>query len=128
MNRDFLNRRKHQRITFDGTVSLEFYRDRYECLQIKDLSLTGMFVKGRIMQRQLEHCHIRIFQPDIAGDNCVRALGEVIWSNEEGVGLRFTRMEVEDYILLQTTLITHASRPETILREIPRDCPFEVVN
>lgn len=128
MDRDFLNRRKNHRIQFDGMVSLEFYRNQYELLPVKDLSLTGMFVKGQINQRQLENCRIRIYHPDSSGNNCLRALGEVIWGNEEGVGLRFTQMAFEDYILLQTTLITQAVQPEVILREIPRECPFEVVN
>ena len=124
MNIKFENRRKYHRINFDGTVNLEFRRHSYGYLQVKDLSLTGMFVKGNFQQRSMENCHIKIFHKEKSGNNCLRALGEIVWSNDEGVGLKFTTMTVENYILLQTTLIYQAENPEIVLREFPQECPF----
>jgi hypothetical protein len=87
-----------------------------------------MFVMGDFNQRKMENCHIKIFHNEKSGNNCMRAIGEVVWSNDEGVGLKFTKMTVEDYILLQTTLIYQAEKPEIILREIPKESPFEISN
>lgn len=126
MNDNFVDRRKFHRVSFDGRVHLQFSRREYDHLQVKDISLTGMFVKGKIRHRQMENCHITIFHKDKTGNNCLKALGEIVWSNEEGAGLKFSVMTVESYILLQSTLIHHTEQPAILLREFPEDCPFEV--
>jgi len=126
MNMEFTNRRKFHRINFDGKVHLQFSRHSYGSLQVKDLSLTGMFVMGHFPKRQMESCLIKIFHKEKSDNNCVQALGEIVWGNDEGVGLRFTEMTLGDYILLQTTLIKKAEQPEIVLREFPTDCPYEI--
>ncbi len=128
MNMNFEDRRMFHRVNFDGLVDLEFNRQSYDCCEVKDLSLTGMYVLGKICKRQFSNCFIRLFHKEKSGNNCVRALAEVIWSNDSGVGLRFTGMTFANYMLLQTTLIDKAEQPEIILREFPRDFPFEITS
>ncbi len=125
MNIKFENQKKFHRVNFDGMVSLKFNDDSYDCCQVKDLSLTGMFVKGNF-QQQVGDCLINLFHKEKCGNNSLQASGEIVWSNDEGVALKFTTMSFENYILLQTTLINKAEQPATILRELPKDSPFEI--
>ena len=122
----FDNRRNFHRINFAGKVNLQFIDNRYDGCQIKNLSLTGMFIKGNFQQQREINCLVRLFHKENSGNNSLRASGEVVWNNDEGVGLRFTSMTFENYMLLQTTLINKAEQPVAILRELPKNCPFEI--
>ena len=95
----FKNRRKFHRINFDGKVNLQFADGSYDCCQIKNLSLTGMFVEGDFQQHSVEDCHIKLFHKETSGDNSLKATGKVVWCNEEGLGMQFTQMTFEDYML-----------------------------
>ena len=123
---DYNNRRKYHRIDFDGEVNLQFADHVYDCCQIKNLSLTGMFVKGDFNQQPAENCIVKIFHKEKNGDNCLIATGEVARINGEGIGLKFTDMTIENYTLLQTTLSKKAEQPSIILREFPHNYPFEI--
>ena len=125
MNMKFDNQRKFHRVNFDGMVNLKFNDDSYDCCQIKNLSLTGMFVIGNF-QQQMGNCLVKLFHKEKCGNNSLQASGEVVWSNVEGVDLKFTTMSFENYMLLQTTLINKAEHPAIILRELPKNCPFEI--
>lgn len=128
MNNKFDNRRKFHRINFDGMINLKFIDNSYDCCQVKNLSLTGMFILGNFQQQNLKYCRAVLFHKEKSGNNCLRASAKVIWSNAEGVGLIFTAMTFENYMLLHTTLINNTEQPEIILREFPKDCPFEISN
>ena len=120
------NRRKFHRVQFDGMVTLQFADENYDCCQIKNLSLTGMYVTGDFQQHEIENCQVRLFHSEKSGNNCLKATGEVVWSNDEGAGFRFTKMTFENYMLLLTTLINKAKQPAIILNEFPKDCPYEI--
>ena len=122
----FQNQREFHRINFSGKTSLQFIDNSYESCQIKNLSLTGMFVLGNFKHQREENCLVRLFHEENSGDNSLRASGEVVWNNGEGAGLRFTSMTFENYMLLQTTLINKANKPIEILRELPENCPFDI--
>lgn len=123
---EFDNRRKFQRININGKVNLEFTKSRFDCCKLKNLSLTGMFVKGDFKRRKLKNCHVRMYHEDTSGHNCLQATGKVVWMSDDGLGLQFTSMTFENYMLLQTTLVNYAEEPVMILREFPKDSPFEI--
>lgn len=75
----FKNRRKFHRINFDGKVNLQFADGSYDCCQIKNLSLTGMFVEGDFQKHSVEDCHIKLFHKETSGDNSLKATGKVVW-------------------------------------------------
>ena len=120
------NRRKHHRINFEGMVDLQFDDYSYDCRQVKNLSLTGMFVKGNFHHQKMKDCQVKIFQKDKEGDNCLKACGRIVWGSDEGIGLEFTSMTFENYMLLMTTLRNEAEHPEDILRNFPEKFPFKV--
>ena len=122
------NRRKFQRIDFDGNVELKFVNYNYDSCPVKNISLTGLFIEGNFQKRKAINCHVQIFHKDKNGNNSLRALAKVVWKNNEGIGLKFTAMTFENYLLLQTTLINKAKESEPILREIPKNCPYLISN
>ena len=128
MNIKHNNRRKFHRINFDGKANIKFIDDSYDWCHVKDLSLTGMFVKGNFKRHQLEDCHVQLFHKEKSGNNSLHVSARVVWSNEAGVALRFTTMSFENYMLLHTTLINKAEQPAIILHEFPENSPFEITS
>ena len=122
------NRRKFHRINFDGKVNLKFVDESSYCCQIQNLSLTGMFVTGNFKQLEAKHCIVELFNKETTGNKYLQASCKVIWSSDEEVRLKFTGMTFEDYMLLVATLINNANQPAIILREFPKDCPFEITS
>ena len=128
MNMKHKNRRKFHRINFDGKANIKFIDDSYDCCHVKDLSLAGMFVKGNFQRHQMEYCHVQLFHKEKSGNNSLHVSARVVWINDEGVGLRFTTMSFENYMLLHTTLINKAEQPAVILYEFPESSPFEITS
>ena len=120
------SRRKFHRISFDGTASLQFCDDKFDCLEVENLSLGGMCVKGQVNKTGEKECEIQLFHKDKAGNNSLRALAEVVWSNAAETGLKFINMNFENYMLLMTTLINNAKLPSIILYQFPKNTPFVI--
>ena len=85
-----------------------------------------MFVIGNFRRHEIEDCVVKLYHKETSGNNCVQAQGKVVWSDDKGAGLKFTAMTLENYMLLQRTLIDKAEEPEIILREFPINSPFEI--
>ena len=128
MNIKFENRRKFHRINFDGQVNLDFMGDRHDHCQIKNLSLSGMFVTGDFPQQQTENCFINISLKAKSEEIHLQASAKVAWGNIEGVGLQFTSMKFDSYMSLLSTLINNAEQPSIILHQFPKNSPFEITS
>ena len=86
MNIKFDNRRKYHRINFDRKVDLDFITTSHNGCQVKNLNLTGMFILGNFHHQKLKYCRIVLFHKEKSGNNCLRASGEIVWGNAEGIG------------------------------------------
>jgi hypothetical protein len=122
----FHNRRKYHRINFDGKANVEIGDESYDCCRIKDLSLTGMYVAGNFKHEQAGNCLINFVRDENSENVYMQASGKIIWGNDDGFGLQFTSMKLDDYQVLVTVLINNAELPAIILSQIPRKCPFEI--
>jgi len=128
MNIKSKNRRKFHRINIDGQVNLDFIDDVYKDCLIKNLSLTGMFVIGNFQQRYAENCSINIFHKTKSNNINLQASAEVVWGDDEGIAFKFTSMTFDSYMMLVSTLINNAEQPAIILREFPKNCPYEIMS
>ena len=124
----FDNRRKFHRINFEGRVNLNFMNDSYDNCQIKNLSLTGMFVIGNFQQQQTEDCLINFFHKTKNKEINLQASAKSVWNNDEGIAFEFTSMKLDSYMSLVTTLIHEAEEPSIILQELPKNCPFDITS
>lgn len=122
------NRRKFHRIDFDGKAELEFSGTAYDYCEVKNLSLTGMCVLGEFKDKRFKDCSVKLFHKEKSGNNSLKATGKIVWRSDEAVGLRFTAMTFENYMLLQTTLVNKAQNPEVVLREFPPKFPFKIID
>lgn len=120
------NRRKFQRIEFDGVACLKINEYDYDCSLIVDLSLTGMCVKGNFQKHIMENCIIRIFSNKNTDQESVIAAGEVVRVNNEVMAIQFTEMTLENYTLLKSTLAENSENSLVIMSEFPDAPPFKI--
>ncbi len=119
-------KRKFDRISFDRHVKLDFHSESYDICRIKNISLTGMFIKGTFQQKVGEHCLVTIFQKGISSDLIFKAIGNVVWLNDKGIAINFFSMSFDSYMFLQVTLLYEAKEPLSIVLELPEECPFGI--
>ena len=119
-------KRKFDRISFRRHVEMDFSSESYRNCQIKNLSLTGMFVIGTFKKNIGEYCIVKLCQKGMSSDLRLLALAHVVRAEEEGVAIEFTSMSFDSYMFLQVTLLYEAEEPLTIGLELPEECPFEI--
>lgn len=120
--------RRFHRINIDEEVNLELTGDAYSRCRIKNMSVGGMFIAGCSPQENMENCKVNIYNNQKTKKLRFQASVSVVWSNEEGVGLKFTAMNPDSYMFLRTTLINNAEQPAAIIYDLARACPFEITN
>lgn len=126
MDKKPVNQRKFHRIEFAGAACIKIEEHSYDCCLIKDLSLTGLFIKGNFQKHEMENCVVRIFSDKNSDQDSVLATGKVVRVNNEGMALHFTEMTFENYLLLKSTLVENAEKSLVIMREFPDAPPFEI--
>lgn len=112
----------------DDLATVKFAEETCEYGQIKNLSLTGMFVSCRLNKPQKGLCHIWFAKKNKPGHVYLEITGEYVWGSKEGVGLKFTSVDFDNYMTLISTLINNSKQPTVILYELPKNCPYEVTN
>ena len=120
--------RKFSRISFDHQVSLEFINSRHDNCQIKDISLTGLFVNGFFQQQVGENCIINLVQKGVSITLSLAALAKVVRKSYDGIAIKSTAMSFDSYMYLQTSLLYEADEPIVIGLELPNDCPFKIID
>ena len=118
--------RKFNRIKISDYVELNFLSGSYDSCQLKDVSLTGMFIKGNFKQNVGEKCLVKVFQKEDSSRLKLLAAANVVRKNDEGTAIKFTFMSFNNYTLLQTTLLYEAEEPLQIGLELPEECPFGI--
>ena len=126
MDMKFQNRRKFHRINFNGKANIEIGDESYDCCQIKNLSLTGLYIAGKFEYEQAGNCLVRFIRDGDPEKVFMQVSGKIVWGNDEGAGLQFTSMKSDHYQSLVTVLINNAELPAIILSQIPQQCPFEI--
>jgi len=123
------NRRNFHRIKYDGKANVKFVNCVKNYCQIENLSLTGMFVSGDFNKQHDESCFISfVLNGNLQNIEYLKVSGQIAWLSKEGIGIKFTSSDFDSYMSLVTTLINNAKQPAVILGEIPKDCPFEILN
>ena len=121
------NKRNFSRIHFDQQVNLDFFNERYDCCQIQDLNLTGMFIQGSFPQYIGMHCLVNLVQDGKTTALRLEAAGKIVRKNNEGLGIEFTAMTFECYMFLQAILLYEADEPLDIGLELPENCPYSII-
>ena len=120
------DRRRFQRINFDGVACLKIADHDYDCSLIVDLSLAGMCVRGNFKKHINEDCIVRIFSNQNTDQESVIAEGEVVRINNDEMAIRFSKMTVKNYTLLRSILAENAEDSIVIKSEFPDIPPYKI--
>lgn len=119
-------KRRFIRIDVIQQARLDFENAEYKSCQIKNLSLTGMYVTGEFQQQVDDECIIRYSQTCSSSHFYFKAKARVVRADDKGVAVEFISMPLDSYMLLQTTLLYESVDPLEIGLQLPDDCPFEI--
>ena len=106
-------------------VTMEFPNDKYENCQIRNLSLTKMFVNGVFSVKKGEYCFAYLCKREKRVTSCLQTTARVVRRNASGIGLEFTSMSAETYMFLQE-LLYGGIMFRDLMQQLPDNCPFEI--
>lgn len=118
--------RKFTRILFDRYVNLEFVRSCYKECQVKDLSISGMFVLGDFQELEDNYCIVNLVQTGVSTGLSLNALAKVARREKDGIAVEFSSMPFDSYMFLQVTLLNESEDPFINEKILSEECPFEV--
>jgi hypothetical protein len=112
-------RRKNIRVPFRASVFIRPVAQDNEpivCYETRDLSLKGLyFLSERTLPRGTRcEVELRLSKPDIS----ICAAGEVVRSDENGIGISFSEMDIDSFSYLRNLLYYNTGDTERIDREI----------
>lgn len=120
--------RQYSRVNFHRKVNIDFHGSNYNEAQIRDLSLTGMFIFGVFQQKVGDYCLLNLVQTGATSDLSIHASAKVVRKDDEGIAIVFCAMSFDSYMFLQMSLLYEAEEPLVIGLELPEHCPFEIVD
>ncbi len=120
-------KRQYERIRLSASAKI-FLGDReVEGLRTKDISLSGIYVIGKLQSYPLEPCRLTIKGTWLDSEPIfLDFTARVSRRDHCGTGFQFTQMNHADFEILQTYLLYGSPDPMDIGRELMRCCPFEV--
>ena len=120
-------KRHHERIHFERRVQIDFFTEVYDQCQVKNISLSGMFVTGKFTHNVEDMCYVNLVQKGRNVYLKLEALAKVVRQEDEGIALHFTSMSFESLLSLEMILL-YQLREKTADTEmkLPKDLPFEI--
>lgn len=120
-------KRRYERIHFERQVQIDFFTELYNQCQIKNISLSGMFVAGKFPHNVEDMCYVNLVQK---GENVylrLEALAKVVRQEHDGIALHFTSMSFESLLSLEMILLYQArERTADTGIKLPKKLPFEI--
>ena len=120
--------RAFPRVELYRHVNLEFVRGNYDHCQIKNLSLSGLFIEGDFEKCEGTCCHVDIFQSGKSTELNLQTSARIVRRNGDGIAVEFTSMTYDSYMLLQATLLLEAEDFFAFEKILSVNCPFEVTD
>ncbi len=108
-------------------VRLNFEGKEYKQHTINDLSLGGLYVKGKFDQQAGDTCTIELSKPEADAGVELRACCSVVRVTDDGIALEFISMEQESFLFLQTILLYEADDPMLLGTEFIKNVSFELL-
>ena len=120
-------KRQYERVRLSASAKI-FHGDmEIEGLKTKDISLSGIYVIGKLQSYPLEPCRLSIKGTWLDAEPIfLDFTARVSRRDHCGTGFQFTQMNHDDFEILQTFLLYGSPDPMDLGREFARCCPFEV--
>lgn len=113
-------RRKKTRVAFQMVAELTAQGQPLSIKGSSDISLQGLFVETEANLAPGTPCQVTI---RLAGDDESLTLhleGEVVRSQENGLGIRFTSMDPDTFFHLRNIVLYNAADPDALKAELAR--------
>jgi c-di-GMP-binding flagellar brake protein YcgR len=114
------DKRRFSRIFYDMPAELTVADTSYTIEQIANLSIGGCLLKIEDDIPVGAECKFAIILNDTPQDLKVEVNGEIVRSDAETVGIKFTRINPDDLVHLQNIIRYNAEDPDKISDEIKR--------
>ena len=114
-------RRKNLRVLFNASVCISQIGDqgRRVCSNdTRDISLKGLYVLTRSPFPVRTACRVELKLSGESSDLTLKINGEVVRIDGEGMGIRFTGMDIDALIHLKNILYYNSGEPERIDGEL----------
>ncbi|MCP4492526.1 MAG: PilZ domain-containing protein [Gammaproteobacteria bacterium] len=111
------NRRQFTRIKIQRDVRLDFGKNKYAS-SISNFSLGGMYIQGCFDQQIDDICTIKFNISYVDSDVKINAICLVVRVDQDGLALKFTSMEPDNFLILQEALLYPTFRTLTHQKNI----------
>jgi hypothetical protein len=128
INMEHKNKRQFTRINIQWNAQIDFGSKRCYKRHVKDISLSGIYVKGHFDQHAGGICTIILNQSNVDSDLDIHAACSIIRVNDDGMALEFVSMKLNDFIHLQTALLYEADDPVILGTEFVNNIDLESEN
>lgn len=122
-----IDKRQYERVHLSASAKIFLGNEEIEGLRTKDISLSGIYVIGKVHSYPLEHCRLTLKGTWLDTESIFLDLtARVSRQDLYGTGFQFTQMHHDDFEILQTFLLYGSPDPMDLGREFTGHCPFEV--
>jgi len=111
------NRRKHSRVTFQATISLDFGHTTHKECETSNLSLKGIFVVGVTGHKVGEKCEAALHLVGASSDLSLKMKGEIVRVDDDGFALHFLEIDLDSFYHLKNILYYNSENPDQLDEE-----------
>ncbi|MFH1217803.1 MAG: PilZ domain-containing protein [Pseudomonadota bacterium] len=122
-----MERRKNARVKFHVTASVRCGEIGFEHLAIRDLSLTGVYLRGLTGCGVGDRCGVSLFLSGTDKELKLSMQGEVVRLGKNGAGVRFDELDIDTFLHLKNIVYFNADDPDKLeetLVEMPPEGQF----
>lgn len=120
-------KRQYERVRLTASANIFLGEKEIEGLKTKDISLSGIYVIGKLHSYPLEPCRLTIKGTWLDSEPIFLDFSARVSRKDHcGTAFQFTQMNHDDFEILQTYLLYGSPDPMDLGREFARHCPFEV--
>ncbi|MBU0481684.1 MAG: PilZ domain-containing protein [Proteobacteria bacterium] len=114
------NRRENTRVKFKGTIDLHFPGRSFADCETSDLCLHGVFVAGVSGLAAGDECDVSLRLSGATSDIVLRMKGKVARLEKNGVGLKFSEIDLDSFYHLKNILYYNSGDPDVLEEEFQR--------
>jgi hypothetical protein len=104
-------KRRHSRVIFTRSVKLFTQGKLQGQFPARNLSLGGLFVEGEINIPVGEDCRLELHETGRRSSLILNFCGTIRRKEKDGVGVKFTNMEDDSFMFLQTMVLYSSDDP-----------------
>lgn len=119
--------RRHARVALSHPVNLSFDEAKPRQHLAKDISLSGMYLVGGTQFYKSSNCLVTISNLPLAQKELIVIKAVLTRFDNLGFGIQFTKMDYQDYGILQTYLLYGCQDPLVMGEEFMQKCPYKVI-